>query len=133
MLILKHEEALANGWRTDFDPARPWNMVWETMIEGMGPWWWKHVGKPALCISSGKTSVHDYADGDAPIAARSIVIDSHTSTTSSRMQEPPPKSKRVVALPYYDNGVGVGYMGSQHEQHLSEHDGTRYSKTQSGA
>ena len=63
----KHEEALANGRRANFDPNRPWNMVWETMIEDMGSWWWNHVEKPAFMISVDEKTVKDYVDGDAPV------------------------------------------------------------------
>ena len=97
----------------------------------MGPWWFRHVEKPALRIDCGKAAVSDYIDDDALPASSSTTIDALTGTTAGTMAGPRPKRQKQLALPYYDSDAGSRYPAPK--QDLSERNGHCYTKTRDGS
>ena len=67
-LSLKHENNVALGIVSSFNPALPWNDVWDAVIAD-GEYWRVHFEVPAGFIRFGSgTSSASVIDGDAPIA-----------------------------------------------------------------
>ena len=118
----QHELDLQNGWRTHFNPARPWDAVWEKILSGSGDWWWRNVEQPCLLITCNVKTVADYVDGDAPVAASAMLMDTLTGTTTANNTTRGKKRPRAqLALLYYADS-DTAAAGTNEKQDLSKWD-----------
>ena len=83
-----HETAVANGWRTDFDPNMKWDSVFKAAVEDLDMWWRTHIEDPGLEINCGVHAPSHYTDGDAMISRQPGV----TPTGSDSMATMPAAS-----------------------------------------
>ena len=63
----KYDKAVKNKQVIDpeeYDPEKPWDVVFLEAAEGQETWWRKHVDKPGLLITCHVLRVSDVIDGD---------------------------------------------------------------------
>ena len=53
------------GHRSDFDPQRPWDYVFQRIVEKEIPWWLDLVDKPGMMVISDSAKPARYIEGDA--------------------------------------------------------------------
>jgi len=61
----------AGGAYSAYDPARPWDRVYELAGKDMTEFWHEHLEEPCQCICSKARSANAFIDGDAEVARNS--------------------------------------------------------------
>ena len=87
-LEVDHETAVANNWRSDFNPAMKWDSVFKAAVEDSDKWWRKHIEDLGLEANCGVHAPSHYTDGDAVISRQPGV----TPTGSDSMATMPAAS-----------------------------------------
>ena len=59
-----HQDALAKGTTTDYDDARPWNLVWQKVVPDE-TFWRDQVLEPALLVLTRVAGLGEVVDGDS--------------------------------------------------------------------
>ena len=97
MLMTKHEKAILNGKLSDFDPARPWEAVWDALVTKCGDWWEKQLKGPCQAVAMGLKKMSAYIGGDALTAHGN-------ATTSLPSHSPHPGVMRTETVPLHFKG-----------------------------
>jgi len=63
-----HQQAVANGGTTSYDPAHPWQRVYEVGVHSSADFWHQHLEEPCQCVCAKAHSVGAFVEGDAPVS-----------------------------------------------------------------
>ena len=85
-----HQDALAKGTTTDYDDARPWNLVWQKVVPDE-TFWRDQVLEPALLVLTRVAGLGEVVDGDsgAPPAPSASSGARDTAPHPARMGQAP--------------------------------------------
>ena len=78
-----HETAVANNWRSDFNPAMKWGSAFKAAVEDSDKWWRKHIEDPGLEVNCGVHAPSHYTDGDAMISRQPGVTPTGSDTMAT--------------------------------------------------
>ena len=70
MLVLstRHDAARSAGGTTAYDPARPWNFTWASVVDD-SHWWRRELEEPALLYLTRSRELGQLVTGEAPTAS----------------------------------------------------------------
>lgn len=68
-LAARHDAAVQQGSTTSYDPQRPWNLVWQTVISD-DSFWKEEVTEPGILILTKVAGISEMVEGDAAVVAR---------------------------------------------------------------
>lgn len=89
-----HEEATAKGATTDYDDARPWNLVFRRVIADES-FWRDQVVEPALLVLTKVAGLNEVVQGDAGVShGNQSGGPRETEPRVARMSQPPQQSIR---------------------------------------
>ena len=90
-LAAKHDVAVQQGTTTSYDPHRPWNLVWQTVISD-DSFWKEEVTEPGILILTKVAGISEMVEGDASVGGPSSSSNPKGSVpTPSRLTDPDPK------------------------------------------
>ena len=128
--------ALVNNKRTDYNPEKPWDAVWNALVQEEDKYWFKHVEKPGLRISAGTAKPSDYIEDDAPVKCPG------SDTAAAHLQAGGQPKKGIYSsgtvvpfvpappTPTHDRPPKGGRKGGSED--LSVHDGAKYLRNRGG-
>ena len=101
-----HDKAKQAGGTTDFDEARPWNLVWMKAASDE-TFWREEVNEPALLILAKVTQATELVDGDARVNAASAHGDlREVRPTPARLATPQDVDRQRGLRPRNANRTG---------------------------
>ena len=125
-----YAEAIVNNKRTDYNPEKPWNAVWNALVQEEDKYWFKHVEHPGLRISAGTAKPSDYIEDDAPVKRPGT----DTATAHAQAGGQPKRGRYASGqtvpfvpappTPTVERPPKGGRKGGGED--LSVHDGTKY-------
>ena len=102
-LLREHNDDLAEGRNSSFDPKRPWNSAFKRLLSrSHGEWWYDTFERHATLVVARVRTQHSFVEGDAPVraanqpasaAAASVVPDVPRRPTRT---PPPPPTRHPV-------------------------------------
>ena len=114
-LLWDHNEAVAAGMPSRFDPARPWDAVWSTVLDDRhGKWWTREFERPAQLILTHIASLESMLGGDVSISS-SRLMGTHNPSEAMRQPAPPPRVKQQQKQQHQPRGEG-GPKGQKSQQ-----------------
>jgi len=91
----------AGGTYNAYDPARPWDRVYELAGKDMTEFWHEHLEEPCQCICSKARSANAFIDGDAEVARNSRDhLATATGSTVTLFEGAPPDGHKRTAQSY---------------------------------
>ena len=84
-----HQKATNLGMPHDYDSAKPWEYVWNALVEDQR-FWRKEVEEPCLLVKAKSAAIQTMVEADAPIGRDSLALTSALETNSLA-----PKRRRV--------------------------------------
>jgi hypothetical protein len=125
------DAAISDGGRTQFEPHRPWNLIFKLAVSE-AQYWHLNVEEPSLLIITNARKAGVFMGGDAPVCDSNylhlatsgtpgfaLVADKGSSSSSRGdggrpQQQPPAKRQHVAAAPPKRNDASRGQSsGSQ--------------------
>ena len=90
-LAAKHDVAVQQGTTTSYDPQRPWNLVWQTVISD-DSFWKEEVTEPGILILTKVAGISEMVEGDASVGGPSSSSNPRGSApTPTRLTDQDPK------------------------------------------
>lgn len=142
----KHAKALAKNRDTDFDPAWPWDCVFEQILHGEKEWWDEHVHRPGTQILAKVATAETFVEGDALIASPGAAASANPNVTTGASTgsvgnpgkrkfddyHAPPGGSQLPWMRGPCKG-GKGKSAKAEPEDLSQWNGSCYTRARSGA
>ena len=113
-LEMEYDDAQKRGEAHEFDPKRPWNMTFKTLVLGEKDWWFEQFKEPCGYIYTKTEAPTTRVEGDQPVSAGS------TRPPAASTQSPASAPPQVVHQPPVHQPAAGGATHKTHNNKNTE-------------
>ena len=93
--LAQHEEDEGHGRRSSFDPLRPWNRVWQIMVNDL-QYWQEELVEPCILYMARTHKLDQFVAGDMPVEGGPSSSSSSRAPPLAIMDRDPPPNKETT-------------------------------------